>query len=65
VSFRGRRALAGAALQLAAERPLDGRGHPLVEDRHEQLALLSACGCRYVQGFLLGRPAAPEQVRLT
>jgi EAL domain-containing protein (putative c-di-GMP-specific phosphodiesterase class I) len=31
----------------------------------EQLALLEACGCRYVQGYLLGRPAAPEQVRLT
>ncbi len=31
----------------------------------EQLALLQACGCRYVQGYLLGRPAAPEQVELT
>jgi EAL domain-containing protein (putative c-di-GMP-specific phosphodiesterase class I) len=31
----------------------------------EQLALLDACGCRYVQGYLLGRPAAPEQVELT
>jgi EAL domain-containing protein (putative c-di-GMP-specific phosphodiesterase class I) len=31
----------------------------------EQLALLRDCGCRYVQGYLLGRPAAPEQVELT
>jgi EAL domain-containing protein (putative c-di-GMP-specific phosphodiesterase class I) len=31
----------------------------------EQLALVRACGCRYVQGYLLGRPVAPEQVELT
>jgi EAL domain-containing protein (putative c-di-GMP-specific phosphodiesterase class I) len=28
----------------------------------DQLELLRGAGCRYVQGFLLGRPAPPEQV---
>jgi diguanylate cyclase (GGDEF)-like protein/PAS domain S-box-containing protein len=28
----------------------------------EQLELLRDCGCRYVQGYLLGRPAPPEQL---
>ena len=27
-----------------------------------QLNLLRACGCRYVQGYLLGRPGPPEQI---
>ena len=28
----------------------------------EQLELLKASGCNYVQGFLLGRPSPPEQL---
>jgi diguanylate cyclase (GGDEF)-like protein/PAS domain S-box-containing protein len=31
-------------------------------ETEDQLELLRACGCRYVQGYLLGRPAPPEQV---
>jgi diguanylate cyclase (GGDEF)-like protein/PAS domain S-box-containing protein len=31
-------------------------------ETEEQLELLRACGCRYVQGYLLGRPAPPEQL---
>ena len=31
-------------------------------ETEEQLELLRACGCRFVQGYLLGRPAPPEQV---
>jgi predicted signal transduction protein with EAL and GGDEF domain len=31
-------------------------------ETEEQLELLRECGCRYVQGYLLGRPAPPEQL---
>ena len=31
-------------------------------ETEEQLELLRDCGCRYVQGYLLGRPAPPEQL---
>jgi EAL domain-containing protein (putative c-di-GMP-specific phosphodiesterase class I) len=31
-------------------------------ETEEQLHLLRECGCRYVQGYLLGRPAPPEQI---
>ena len=31
-------------------------------ETEDQLELLRACGCRFVQGYLLGRPAPPEQV---
>jgi diguanylate cyclase (GGDEF)-like protein len=31
-------------------------------ETEEQLNLLRECGCRYVQGYLLGRPAPPEQI---
>jgi diguanylate cyclase (GGDEF)-like protein/PAS domain S-box-containing protein len=34
-------------------------------ETEEQLALLRSCGCHRVQGYLLGRPAPPEQVTLT
>jgi EAL domain-containing protein (putative c-di-GMP-specific phosphodiesterase class I) len=36
-------------------------------ETEEQLELLRGAGCRYVQGFLLGRPSPPEQLaqRLT
>jgi diguanylate cyclase (GGDEF)-like protein/PAS domain S-box-containing protein len=34
-------------------------------ETEDQLELLRSCGCTRVQGYLLGRPAAPEQVTLT
>jgi diguanylate cyclase (GGDEF)-like protein/PAS domain S-box-containing protein len=34
-------------------------------ETEEQLELLRSCGCHRVQGYLLGRPAPPEQVALT
>ncbi len=54
-----------AALSIgrAAELPVVAEG----VETEEQLALLRAAGCGFVQGYLLGRPAPPEQVaaRLT
>ena len=49
-----------AALSIgrAAELPVVAEG----VETADQLELLRACGCRYVQGYLLGRPAPPEQV---
>jgi diguanylate cyclase len=32
-------------------------------ETEEQLEFLRAAGCRYVQGYLLGRPAPPEQIK--
>jgi predicted signal transduction protein with EAL and GGDEF domain len=32
-------------------------------ETEDQLNLLRECGCRFVQGYLLGRPAPPEQIR--
>jgi diguanylate cyclase (GGDEF)-like protein/PAS domain S-box-containing protein len=34
-------------------------------ETEDQLELLRAAGCGFVQGFLLGRPAPPEQLRFT
>jgi EAL domain-containing protein (putative c-di-GMP-specific phosphodiesterase class I) len=34
-------------------------------ETQDQLELLRAAGCRFVQGFLLGRPAPPEQFGVT
>jgi len=31
-------------------------------ETEDQLDVLRACGCRYVQGYLLGRPMPPEQM---
>jgi diguanylate cyclase (GGDEF)-like protein len=31
-------------------------------ETEDQLNLLRECGCRFVQGYLLGRPAPPEQI---
>jgi hypothetical protein len=31
-------------------------------ERHDQLRLLAAENCDHVQGFLTGRPVAPEQI---
>jgi diguanylate cyclase (GGDEF)-like protein/PAS domain S-box-containing protein len=54
-----------AALSIgrAAELPVVAEG----VETEDQLALLRASGCNFVQGYLLGRPAPPEQVaaRLT
>jgi diguanylate cyclase (GGDEF)-like protein/PAS domain S-box-containing protein len=49
-----------AALSIgrAAELPVVAEG----VETEEQLALLRASGCGFVQGYLLGRPAPPEQV---
>jgi diguanylate cyclase (GGDEF)-like protein len=63
-SERDRR-IVEAALSIgrAAELPVVAEG----VETEEQLELLRACGFRYVQGYLLGRPGPPEQVaaRLT
>ena len=32
-------------------------------ETEDQLELLRAAGCHFVQGFLLGRPVPPEQCR--
>ena len=65
-SSRARRASAGGGSSRprsrSAARPTCGVVAEGVETE-EQLELLRACGCRYVQGYLLGRPAPPEQVR--
>jgi diguanylate cyclase (GGDEF)-like protein/PAS domain S-box-containing protein len=59
VGERDRRIIEAAlSIGRAAELGVVAEG---VETR-DQLELLRASGCRYVQGYLLGRPAPPEQV---
>jgi diguanylate cyclase (GGDEF)-like protein/PAS domain S-box-containing protein len=56
---RGRRIIEAAlSIGRAAALPVVAEG----VETDAQLALLRACGCPLVQGFLLGRPAPPEQV---
>ena len=56
---RGRRVIEAAlSIGRAAELGVVAEG----VETEDQLALLRACGCSYVQGYLLGRPAPPEQV---
>ncbi|WP_053226795.1 putative bifunctional diguanylate cyclase/phosphodiesterase [Solirubrobacter soli] len=56
---RGRRIIEAAlSIGRAAELGVVAEG----VETEEQLALLRGCGCRYVQGYLLGRPAPPEQL---
>ncbi len=56
---RGRRIIEAAlSIGRAAELGVVAEG----VETEEQLDLLRACGCRYVQGYLLGRPAPPEQI---
>jgi diguanylate cyclase (GGDEF)-like protein/PAS domain S-box-containing protein len=56
---RGRRVIEAAlSIGRAAELWVVAEG----VETEDQLALLRACGCSFVQGYLLGRPAPPEQV---
>jgi len=53
-------ALARASLQLADTFGLDVVAEGI--ETHAQLAALERLGCRYVQGYLLGRPQSPEHL---
>jgi len=52
-----------AALSIGRAAELDVVAEGVETD--DPLELLRGCGCRFVQGYLLGRPVPPEQVVLT